>query len=159
MIFVTVGHQMPFDRMIQAVDRWAHANPDREVFAQIGAGRYKPRHMASESFIMPDDYQRRIVEADLIVAHAGTGTILSALRLRKPLLVMTRLSDLGETRNDHQIPTAKYFVEHGYVLIGDEHDFAEKMTELESFEPSGSVSESAAPELIQRIRRFAMQST
>ena len=35
MIFATVGTQLPFDRLIAAVDRWAGTRPGREVFAQI----------------------------------------------------------------------------------------------------------------------------
>src|SRR6185312_9191493 len=32
-IFVTVGTQLPFDRLIMAVDEWAGAAPGRRVFA------------------------------------------------------------------------------------------------------------------------------
>ncbi len=35
MIFVTVGEQLPFDRLVRAVDEWAAAS-GKEVFAQIG---------------------------------------------------------------------------------------------------------------------------
>ena len=35
MIFVTVGYQMAFDRLIEAVDEWAGAHPDAELFAYM----------------------------------------------------------------------------------------------------------------------------
>ena len=38
MIFVTVGSMMPFNRLIDTMDRWAAARPDVEMFAQIGGG-------------------------------------------------------------------------------------------------------------------------
>lgn len=38
MIFVTVGHQTPFDRLIRLVDRWAEENMRHDLFAQIGHG-------------------------------------------------------------------------------------------------------------------------
>ena len=42
MIFATVGTQLPFDRLIVALDQWAASSPDVEVFAQIGRGEYRP---------------------------------------------------------------------------------------------------------------------
>ena len=42
MIFVTVGHQMPFDRLIAAVDAWAGARGRSDVFAQIGTTSLRP---------------------------------------------------------------------------------------------------------------------
>jgi len=36
MIFVTVGAQMAFDRLIRAVDAWAGVHPAVSVFGQIG---------------------------------------------------------------------------------------------------------------------------
>ena len=36
MIFVTVGTQLAFDRMIKAVDEWAGARGRTDVFAQVG---------------------------------------------------------------------------------------------------------------------------
>jgi len=35
-IFVTVGAQMPFDRLVGAVDTWAGTNNRRDIFAQTG---------------------------------------------------------------------------------------------------------------------------
>ena len=43
--------------------------------------------------------------AAAIVAHAGMGTILTALETGKRLLVMPRRAALGEHRNDHQLAT------------------------------------------------------
>ena len=40
MIFVTVGSQLPFDRLVRAVDDWAAGNGGAAAFAQIGASSY-----------------------------------------------------------------------------------------------------------------------
>ena len=50
MIFVTVGTQLPFDRLIRAVDNWAKAAGRRDVFAQIGPASYRPLHIDSADF-------------------------------------------------------------------------------------------------------------
>ncbi len=117
MIFVTVGAQMPFDRMIRTVDDWAGQRSRHDVFAQIGPSEYRPRYIQYSSFINPGQFYENLERADTIVAHAGMGTIISAVERRKPILVMPRRSDLGETRNDHQIATARQFEALKFVEV------------------------------------------
>ena len=45
-----------------------------------------------------------------MLAHAGMGSILTALEFNKPLVVMPRRGHLAETRNDHQFDTAQQLV-------------------------------------------------
>jgi UDP-N-acetylglucosamine transferase subunit ALG13 len=155
-IFVTVGHQMPFDRLVRAFDAWAGAHPERSAFAQIGAGEYVPTNLPFQRFVSPAEFARRVEEASAIVAHAGTGTIIAALRLAKPLLVVPRRADLGETRNDHQIATCQWFEAAGYLLVaGNELDLPEKIEELDRFTPIAPLADRASPELTARLRAFA----
>ena len=107
MIFVTVGYQMSFDRMVKAVDEWAKRNPGVEIFAQIGPTDFVPQNMPHTRFLSPDEFRIRIEEATLLVAHAGMGSILTAMEMQKPIVIMPRRGDLQETRNDHQIATLK----------------------------------------------------
>lgn len=116
MIFVTVGAQLPFDRLIRTVDEWAASAP-KEVFAQIGKSNYQPQNIAYKPFLLPQDYKEYFEKAELIVAHAGMGTIISALELNKPLLAMPRLKKYGEHRNDHQVATAKRFLAMDYISV------------------------------------------
>ena len=59
MIFVAVGTQFSFDRLIQYMDEWASQN-DETVFAQIGDGDYIPENMQWERFLNGDQYNQRI---------------------------------------------------------------------------------------------------
>lgn len=155
MIFVTVGHQMPFDRLVHAMDEWAAAAGRSDVVAQIGRGTYRPAALQALAFMTPEEFAARMDEAEMIVGHAGTGTIIAALSRGKPLLVLPRLSALGETRNDHQIPTARHFAERGYVLAAaDAADIPERMKELAGFRPRGTIGRDASPELIDRLKSF-----
>ena len=108
MIFVTVGTDLPFDRMVRVVDRWAADTGRREIFAQIGETAWRPAHMEFSNFLDPSEFVRRFSAARTIVAHAGMGTILSALRYEKAIVVMPRLAALEEQRNDHQMATARH---------------------------------------------------
>jgi UDP-N-acetylglucosamine transferase subunit ALG13 len=160
MIFVTVGHQMPFDRLIRAMDEWATTEARTDVFAQVGRSAYQPRAIRATQFLSPAEFERWMDEASAVVAHAGTGTIIAALQRGKPLLVLPRLAKHGETRNDHQIPTARHFADAGLVLAAnDELELPARLRELKAFRPRGTIAGSASPELIERLRAFVFGDT
>ena len=155
MIFVTVGTQLPFDRLIAAVDAWAGESGVRDVFAQIGPTAYAPRHIEFASFISPAECAQRMRDADAIVAHAGMGTILSALQLGKPLLVMPRRASLGEHRNEHQSATARRFAELGSVAIAaDAEALAERLGTLQALTAGTRISPFASDRLIDALSSF-----
>ena len=160
MIFVTVGHQMPFDRLIRAMDEWAASCSRSDVFAQIGRSDYQPRIIRAQRFLAPGEFDQRMDDATAVVAHAGTGTIIAALERGKPLLVLPRLSKFGETRNDHQVPTAKHFADAGYVLAaGDERELPCRLRDLEKFTPRATIGGTASAELLARLRQFVFDET
>lgn len=101
MIFVAVGTQFSFDRLIQYMDEWAEAN-DEEVVAQIGEGDYEPKHMKWERFLNGDQYNGYIKDASVFVSHAGMGNIISSRQSQTPIVVINRQYELGEHRNNHQ---------------------------------------------------------
>ena len=109
MIFVTVGSQLPFDRLTGAVDAWAADHPEAELFGQVGDTDEPPENFSSVSTMSPEEYQQRFSSADLIVGHAGMGTIFAALEFGKPLLMLPRRASLMESRNDNQLGTARHF--------------------------------------------------
>lgn len=113
MIFFAVGTQLPFDRLAKSLDLWcAESGRGNEVFGQVGklgATHYQPQHYQWQPRIEPDEFNHRIETADVIVSHAGMGTIITALYLQKPIILMARRAHLGEQRNDHQFATLKRF--------------------------------------------------
>jgi len=88
MIFVTVGAQMPFDRLVKTVDQWACERGRDDVFAQIGMTDYRPSNIQWTDFLTAEEFKQRFEAANVIVAHAGTGSIITALQLGKPILIM-----------------------------------------------------------------------
>jgi len=154
-IFVTVGAQMSFDRMVRAVDAWAGARGRTDVFAQIGPTDWAPEHIAYERFLEPPEFRRRLEEADALVAHAGMGSILSALQVGKPILVMPRRGDLRETRNDHQVATAERLGALGKVAVAmDEGELAARLDRLGDVSASERIGRFASDELVSAIRGF-----
>ncbi|MBY0301339.1 MULTISPECIES: glycosyltransferase [Sphingomonas] len=104
MILVTVGTQLPFDRFIRIVDE-AAPSLGRTVFAQVGRGSYQPRNMEYAALIDPLKFDELIARTELIVSHAGIGTVVMAQKFRKPVILFPRRAALGEHRNDHQMAT------------------------------------------------------
>lgn len=155
MIFVTVGHQMPFDRLVRGVDAWAARASRDDVFAQIGTTDYQPEHIAYADRVGPAEFRRRIGEADAVVAHAGMGTILTALELGTPVLVMPRLGRLIETRNDHQVATAERFKALGRVEVAmDETELPGALVRLAGLQRGPTIDAKASPELLAAVRSF-----
>lgn len=157
MIFVTVGSQLPFDRLIHAVDTWAETNKKQSVFAQIGISSSPPKHIEFCQTMTPDAYQENLKKATLIIAHAGTGTIISALELGKPLLLMPRLASQGEHRNDHQLATTKYFSHLANISVANNE--TELMVLIDQLIDANIVYSSnletpVDPKLIKAIKEF-----
>jgi UDP-N-acetylglucosamine transferase subunit ALG13 len=155
MIFVSVGSQEPFDRLIRAVDEWARARGRTDVFAQIASSSLRPEFIPFTQFVEPAEFNRIMRETKLIVAHAGMGSIISALELGKPIVVMPRRADFRETRNDHQVATAERFGAQGRVIVaGDERDLAAKLDHALTLRDIQGIQAQASPRLIATIRGF-----
>jgi UDP-N-acetylglucosamine transferase subunit ALG13 len=154
-VFVTVGTQLPFDRLVRAVDGWAGRNPSSAVFGQIGPSTYRPRHMRWAHFIHADECRRRVREAAVVIAHAGMGTIITALEYGTPIVVVPRRADLGEHRNDHQTATAHHLLaQHRVVVALDEAQLLDRLAGLDQLAGAGGISRHARPRLLAVLREF-----
>lgn len=157
MIFLTVGSQLAFDRLVECVDEWASCRPALEVFAQTCTGHYRPRHMPYEAILSAWEAERYCREAELVIAHAGMGTILTCLREGTPLLVMPRRAVYEETRNDHQVATARALARHQNIHVAmDELELADVLDEIPPLpEFRGErAGETASAGLIGTLRSF-----
>lgn len=101
MIFVSVGTQFPFDRLIHYMDEWAERS-EEEIYTQIAQGRYLPKSMSWRRFMATAEFNQAVQSASLLVSHAGMGNIITAVENQKSIIVMNRQYKLGEHRNNHQ---------------------------------------------------------
>jgi UDP-N-acetylglucosamine transferase subunit ALG13 len=155
MIFVTIGTQMHFDRLIAAVDEWAGLTGTKDVFAQTGPSSYLPRYIKAKPFITPQEFRDCVHHARIMVSHAGMGSILTALEFGKRIVVMPRNNHLGEHRSDHQIATARYFASQGRVLVAaDQQELFVVLNQLDNCDEIEPISPTASPILIATIRQF-----
>jgi len=156
-IFVTVGTQLPFDRLVKSVDLWAGENSLHKIVVQSGISDFSPKNCESSGYIEPFEWEQLFLDADFVIAHAGMGTILKCIDACKPLIIMPRKGSLGEHRNDHQIATASKFIDtSGIIVISDENKIADAIEKIESREYNpGSTQNENLDNLINELRSFS----
>lgn len=121
MIFVTVGSRnYPFDRLFRKLDElFEEGVLTDSMYAQIGTSTYQPKHYEYKDFISPEEFLEKVNEADIVVSHGASGSIMKALNAGKKVIAVTRLEKYGEHINDHQIQNNEAFASNGYVLMAD----------------------------------------
>jgi UDP-N-acetylglucosamine transferase subunit ALG13 len=160
MIFVTVGTDSHFDRMVKVVDSWAAERGRTDVFAQIGEGGWEPRSIPFARLLKPSEFKERFAEARVIVGHAGMGTILSAFHSGKPILVMPKKASLGEHRNEHQTATAQRLNALGKINVAfDESELRLKLDLLDELIPTETIAPMASGGLVEGLRRFIFSTS
>ena len=121
MIFVTVGSRnYQFDRLFKKLDElYENGTLTEEMFAQTGTSEYLPEHYQYKDFITPEEFAERIAQADIVVSHGASGSIMKAPNAGKKVIAVTRLEKYNEHINDHQIQNNEAFSTNGYVLMAD----------------------------------------
>lgn len=109
-ILVTVG-TTAFDELIKTIDELFEGDKTVSIIAQISSSsNYTPQHF--KSFQFSQDFQSYVDAADLIVTHAGAGSVYSMLENNKKLIVVPNL-----TRADnHQLELAKYVQDNNFAI-------------------------------------------
>ncbi len=91
-ILVTVG-STSFDQLVKAMDNIAKKHGLKNIKAQIGKGKYKPKNM--EWFTYDPNIRKHYQWADLIVSIDSAGTIFENLELGKKIIAVTPPNVLG----------------------------------------------------------------
>lgn len=148
MIFATVGTQKPFPRFADMVAGWARAHPDTPVVLQCGGVCVEAGgNLVVHDRLPIDTFAHMVDEATVVVAHAGIGTILTALAAGVPVVIVPRFASAGEHRNDHQVDTAHALVDREGVFVAlDEDELGraiQQARELQRVPPPEETSELA----------------
>lgn len=155
MIFVTVGSQLPFDRLVAPTVAWARSRGRRDVVFQHGGGAIDLEGFEAHAFLPPDRAERLISEAELVVGHVGMGTILSCLEHGTPIVAMPRRADLRETRNDHQLDTARQLGGRGGIFVATtDSELVELLDRAAELRAGARIGATASPDLIDALARF-----
>jgi UDP-N-acetylglucosamine transferase subunit ALG13 len=102
MILVTVGtHHQPFTRLVHAADQLAADG--EEVFIQAGPLVTHVHHARAAALLKPQELEHLADEAEVIVTHAGPGSLFLAWERHKRPIVVPRDPAHREHVDDHQL--------------------------------------------------------
>jgi UDP-N-acetylglucosamine transferase subunit ALG13 len=116
MILLTVGTQLPFDRLVRAVDYLA-PELDEPVIAQIGKSTYQPKNIQAHKSFTPFEFEELLKTCRVIISHAGIGTVLNAQKYGKPIILFPRRAEFNEHRNNHQLATCESLSERIGIYV------------------------------------------
>jgi len=121
-VVVTVGMgRWPFDRLVRAA---ALLGAEHDVFVQTGTSTVPTPGCDHEPWVAPDELRRRMMEADVVITHAGNTVRWLQRRGRVPIAV-AREAARGEMGNDHQVTYLREEERRGRVLaVWDVRDLA-----------------------------------
>ena len=107
-IFVTVGNTQ-YNQLIKNIDTLVpkHCN----VTVQLADGNYLPKNHQYIRFT--DDIEKCFAEADIVISHAGAGSVFRLLELGKKLIVVPNF----ERVDDHQLDLANFVHENNYACV------------------------------------------
>lgn len=140
MILVTLGTQdQKFYRLLDALEN--SKVKDKIIVQAGGSSDYQSKKMEIFRFIDYKEMEKYIDEADLIITHGGTGSIIMPLQKGKKVIACARLEKYGEHINDHQKELVSVFAEEGYILeFNDGDNIDELIKKSKSFKPKKYVS-------------------
>jgi len=109
-VFVTVG-TTSFDRLVKASDECASIIKEYDFIFQIADGSYTPLNGSSFGFV--DSVDSYYNHSDIVITHAGAGSVYNLLELHKKLVVVPNL----ERVDKHQRDLAGFLEENNYALV------------------------------------------
>ncbi len=114
MIFVTLGTQdKQFKRLLEAVEK---LKIKEKIIAQVGSTEFNSKKMEIHKYLTPDEFEKYMKEARVIITHAGVGTIIYGLKLNKKMIVAARKKEYCEHVNNHQEQILEIFSKNKYIL-------------------------------------------
>ena len=157
MIFVTVGnHFQEFDRLLKKVDEIAPRIP-HEIVIQKGYSKYIPRNTKHFDFVPMDEAMNYIQRSDLVISHAGIGTIILCKENGIPLIIFPRRKKYGEHGTDHQVEIAEALKERGdknIYIVYEENRLEEKIMEVVGKKEMVEAGNRGRENLIRTIKEF-----
>lgn len=151
MVFITLGTQgNQFTRCLQMVEELIQTlHPEHEFIAQIGNTKFDSYTIKCLDYVSESDFKEYIDKADVIISHAGSGALFSAIQKHKKCIAVARLKKYNEMLNDHQTELVRKLTSEGYILDGT-YSIISAWSKLESFKPRENDFKCTIPEEIEK---------
>ncbi|RKD15076.1 hypothetical protein BCY91_05990 [Pelobium manganitolerans] len=143
MILVLLGtFSIEFSRPLIAIENALKKGKiNEEIIVQAGHTTYHSNLLTIRSFINPTELEELYQRAEIIVTHAGVGSILRGFRMNKKIIAIARLHKFKEHVDDHQVDILEEFARNNYLIPWrEDDDFADLLAQARKFTPSPFVS-------------------
>lgn len=152
LLFATVGATLPFDRLAEMVARAkAQGLIDEDVLIQTGIGGVHPAGVKTVETMPFDEMKRQLCDADIVVCHGGTGSLITALRQGCRVISIPRRFELGEHYDDHQCEITNAMSVRGLIATAEtDEEFAAALALVRSRDPIPATTDPTA--LINYLR-------
>ena len=115
--FVTVGNATQrFQRLLDAVASMISELP-QPLIIQHGNSPCRISGCILHLFMDMVEFADCIKRSEVIISHAGAGSIIQAIQVGKVPVVMPRSARYGEHVDDHQLELARAFAKLGKVIV------------------------------------------
>lgn len=138
MILVLLGTQNnDFHRLLEEIEKnIKKGNIKEQVIVQAGFTRYKSNYMRMFNLIPREDLEKLVKKANLIISHAGLGSIEMCLENEKKVIAVPRLKKYGEHVNNHQKDLKTEFNKNGWIIgINDVSELENAIKKSKTFIP------------------------
>ena len=156
MILVLLGTQNnDFHRLLDEIEKnIQEGNIKEEVIVQAGFTKYKSNNMKIFEMMRKDDLEKLVQKADLVITHAGEGSIEMSLEQNKKVIAVPRLKKYGEHVNDHQKDIEDEFNRKGWIIGIDEVScLGQAIRKAKNFKPN-KYQNQKADKIVNIIRTF-----
>ena len=129
MVFITIGTQkQQFTRLFDMIEK-SQILKNKQIIAQIGNTNYENEKINTVRFLDQGLLEKYISESEFVISHGGVGTIFTALKLKKKILVVPRLKKYEEHKDNHQLEICKELNKEGYLLYLNENEILDEKIE------------------------------
>ena len=144
LIFATVGtSKLQFNRLLKILDQLCEEKviDGNDLLVQIGYSTYFPQNYKTMRFVDNDEHHRLLAEAEYVITHSGTGSVITSLKAKKKVIVFPRLAQYREHADDHQLELASFFSQIGCLMsASDKKELVDCINMLPEYKPVEFVS-------------------
>ena len=158
--FVSVGNAtQPFLRLLNAVCEIADDLPQPVVLQYGTANGYACAKCTGVAFMDMHEFEQHVADAELLIMHAGAGSVIHAVRSGKIPVIMPRHADLNEHVDNHQIEFSRQLEDTNKALVVNDSAKLLGVCNL-SLSRRSSIEENnySEPPLVNMVKRILVEN-
>lgn len=140
LILVTTGtSEYRFTRLFDIINEFCKNGvlKGKDVIVQTGEDKYESKYFKSFSMISNEEFNKLVDQAEFIISHAGTGSVVPALKKNKKVIIFPRLHEFNEHIDNHQLELAELFLSKKYVMCAmNKKELCECIKKINAFTPN-----------------------